>query len=86
MTNANKMTVMIAGKTAGRKMRRRICSEPAPSIIAASSSSLGTASKLLRMTYRLNGSWIAVCTIANPISELVSPRSENIRNNGVSNA
>ncbi len=31
---------MIAGTTAGRKIRRRICSEPAPSIIAASSSSL----------------------------------------------
>ncbi len=47
--NANSATVMIAGTTAGRKIRRRICSELAPSIIAASSSSRGTASKLLRM-------------------------------------
>ena len=50
MTNANRTTVIIAGTTAGMKMRRRICNEPAPSIIAASSSSLGTASKLLRIT------------------------------------
>ena len=77
---------MIAGTTAGRKIRRRICNELAPSIIAASSSSRGTASKLLRMMYRLNGSWMAVWMMARPTSELVSPRSENIRKIGVSSA
>ena len=53
---------------------------------AASSSSRGTASKLLRMTYRLNGSWMAVCTIARPTSVLVSFNWANIRNIGVSSA
>ncbi len=46
---ANRATVMIAGTAAGTKMRSRIWRELAPSIIAASSSSRGTASKLLRM-------------------------------------
>ena len=46
---ANRATVMMAGTAAGMKMRRRIWPELAPSIIAASSSSRGTASKLLRM-------------------------------------
>ena len=47
--NAKSATVMIAGTAAGMKIRARICAELAPSIIAASSSSRGTASKLLRM-------------------------------------
>ena len=50
----------------GRKTRTRIWNGPPPSMTAASSSSRGTASKLLRMMYRLNGSWIVVWTIARP--------------------
>ena len=47
---------------------------------------MGTASKLLRMMYRLNGSWIAVWTMASPTSELVSLSCANIRKIGVSSA
>src|SRR5688572_12730499 len=83
---ANRATVMIAGSTAGNRMRRRICTELAPSIIAASSNSRGTASKLLRMMYRLNGNWMAVWMMARPMSELVNPKSANVRKIGVSNA
>ena len=56
--NANRATVTIAGTTAGRRHATRTCQVPPPSMTAASSSSRGTASKLLRMMYRLNGSWI----------------------------
>ena len=38
------------------------------------------------MMYRLNGSWMAVWMMASPTSELVNPRSENIRKIGVSRA
>ena len=53
---------------------------------AASSSSRGTAAKLLRRTYTLNGIWIAVCRIASPMSVFVSLNWANIRNIGVSSA
>ena len=46
---ANSATVMIAGTTAGRKMRTSTWKLLQPSITAASSSSRGTASKALRM-------------------------------------
>ena len=84
--NANSATVTIAGTTAGRKTRRRTWNALPPSMTAASSSSRGTASKLLRMMYRLNGSWIAVCRMARPRSVLVSFSWANIRNIGVSSA
>ena len=86
VTNANSATVTIAGTTAGRKIRTSTCKELAPSVTAASSSSWGTASKLLRMMYRLNGSWMTVCTMARPRSVLVSRSCANIRKIGVSSA
>ena len=47
---AKSATVMIAGRIAGSITRVSTCQELAPSIIAASASSRGTASKALRMT------------------------------------
>ena len=41
VTNANSVTVTIAGTTAGMKIERRICHELPPSVSAASSSSRG---------------------------------------------
>ena len=83
---ANSATVTIAGTTDGRKTRDRTWNALPPSMTAASSSSRGTASKLLRMTYRLNGSWIVVWTMASPSIVLVSFSCANIRNIGVSSA
>ena len=47
--NAKSVTVTMAGTTAGMKIRAQDLHELAPSVSAASSSSRGTASKLLRM-------------------------------------
>ncbi|MNU10498.1 hypothetical protein D3C72_2576770 [compost metagenome] len=46
---ANSATVTMPGITSGRKMRTRIWNDIAPSTLAASSSSRGMASKLLRI-------------------------------------
>ena len=84
--NANSATVTSAGMSDGRNTRNRIWNGPPPSMTAASSSSRGIASKLLRITYRENGSWIVTWTIASPSIVLTSLRLANIRNIGVSSA
>ena len=50
VTKANSETVMMAGTIAGKKTRTSTCQLLQPSMTAASSSSRGTASKLLRIT------------------------------------
>jgi hypothetical protein len=73
MRNENNATVTIPGATIRADTRHIAPKSEQPSTSAASSSSRGTDSKLLRIMKMPNGSWNMTSTRARPISVFCMP-------------
>ena len=82
--NANSPTVIIPGRTAGRKIRRRAANVPAPSTSADSSSSIGTASNEIRIMNVANGSWNSVSTKREADQRVLQPEELSSTYSGIS--